>query len=295
MALIGEFLVGLRDSIRLDTYRVVTGISMIGYVATWWFDDAAEWLTREGFHLSPQAAGQEWLVLPPLPTWALAPFGVCLFGAMLAFTIGLRLRVAAPVAFLALVYVTHVDPLAAFTPHDLLIVALALFSVSQPGSYWTLDAVPSRPVSVWPVRVLQATLLLSYPIAGLCKITSEAWVWNSFALREDVNGPYRNELAAFLLRNLPDAGWVLLQSLALAFELVAPLLFGVRRLRTVGFVWGAGMHLGIGALMDEFGWFALQMVAFYALFADDASLHALRQRLARLGGRRVIEAGATEG
>jgi hypothetical protein len=284
---IGGLLVGPRDPIRIDTFRVLTGVSMIGFVAQWWFDDAAEWLTTEGFHLSPVAAGPEWLTPPPLPVWALAPFGILCFGAMLAFTLGIRLRLATPLTLLLLLYLSHVDPLASFTPHDLYIVTLAILTVSARGCYWTLDRVPVRPISVWPLRILQATLMLAYLCAGVAKIATGSWLANPFALREHALGAYRTELAAWLLRNLPDSAWSILQSLALAFELLAPALFASRRFRILGFVWGAGMHLGIGLMMDEFGWFALQMVAFYALFMDESTLHAIRNRAAGLGRRQL--------
>jgi len=282
---IAEFLVGPRDPIRIDSFRVVTGIGLIGLVAQWWFDDAAEWLTTEGFHLSPVVTRPHWLAPPPLPVWALGPFGLLLFGTLVAFTLGIRLRFTTPLTLLLLLYVSHVDALASFTPHDLAIVTLAILTVSARGSYWTLDRVPVRPVSAWPLRILQATLILGYVSAGLGKVSPGNWHTNSLALVELVRGPYRTELAAWLLRTLPDAVWALLQSLVLAFELLAPLLFAYRRLRPLAFAWGGAMHLGIALMMDEFGWFALQMVSFYVLFMDESTLHAIRRRIASLGSR----------
>ena len=139
-----DFLVGPRDPIRIDTFRVVTGLSLIGYVADWWLDGAVEWLTVAGFHLSPAAAGPGWLSPPPLPLWALAPFGTVFFSAMLAFTLGVRPRYSAAATLLLLVYVSHVDPLASFTPNSLYCLTLAVLVAAPPGCYW----MPGRPPRV---------------------------------------------------------------------------------------------------------------------------------------------------
>ena len=290
--MIAAFLVAPRDSIRLDTFRVTSGLVLLVYMAHWWLDDALEWLTVGGFHLSPAAAGSDWLTPPPLPMWALAPFGVAFFGALLAFTLGFRLPWSAGLAFLLLGYVTHVDPLAAFTPNNLFLAVLAVFAVLPRGAWWTVDRRPAPPLSVWPVRLFQATLVALYFTAGTCKVLYGDWLSDSHVLLSQVQGPFRTESAAWLLRHLPPEAFSILQSLSLAFELLSPLLFAVPRLRRVGFWWGMGMHLGIALTMNEIGYLSLQTVAFYVLFMEDATLHAWRQGLAALGGR-AFGAGAS--
>jgi hypothetical protein len=278
----GDFFVGPRDPIRLDSFRVITGLSLLGYMATWWLDDSVEWLTVAGFHLSPAAAGSAYLSPPPLPLWALAPFSLAYFGAMLAFTLGVRTPWSTILTLLGLVYVSHVDPGASFTPNSLFTLTLLILIVAPRGSYWTPDPRPPQATSVWPTRILQATLLILYFTAGTCKAFFGDWLSSSTVLYNQVQGPYRTEAAAWLIRQLPMHAWALMQSLALAFELLAPLLFAVRRLRPLAYALGAGMHLGIGVTMDEFGWFALQMVAFYTLFMQETTLHRWRTRLAAL-------------
>ena len=145
--MIARFLVAPRDSIRLDTFRVASGIVLLIYMAHWWLDDALEWLTVGGFHLSPAAAGPDWLAFPPLPLWALAPFGVAFFAVLLAFTVGFRLPWSAGLAFLLLGYATHVDPLAAFTPNNLFLAVLAVFSTLPRGAHWTVDGRPASRVA----------------------------------------------------------------------------------------------------------------------------------------------------
>ena len=283
--MIAAFLVGPRDSVRLDTFRVTSGLVLLAYMAHWWLDDAVEWLTVGGFHLSPAAAGPGWLTPPPLPLWGLAPFGVAFFGVLLAFTIGLRLPWSAGLALLLLGYATEVDPLAAFTPNHLFLAVLAVFTVIPRGAYWTVDKRPAPPLSVWPVRLFQATLIVVYFTAGTCKVLHGDWLSDSHVLLSQVQGPYRTDLAAWLIRHLPPEAFTILQSLSLAFELLSPVLFAVPRLRPLGFWWGASMQAGIALTMNEIGYLSLQMMCFYVLFMDDATLHTWRRRFASLGRR----------
>jgi hypothetical protein len=289
---IARFLVGPSDSIRLDTFRAAFGLVLLGYMTHWWLDDALEWLTVAGFHLSPAAAGPGWLNPPPLPVAALAPFGLVFFAVLVAFALGFKLPWSTGIACLFLVYVSHVDPLSSFTPNNLFIVGLSLLSVAPGGAYWTLDRAKAEGVSVWPVRVLQATLLIVYFTSGACKILWGTWLQDSHVLYTHVQGPYRTDAAAWLLRHLPREAWTVFQSLSLAFELLAPLLFGVRRLRPLGYLLGAGMHAGIGLTMNEIGYLSLQMLCFYLLFMDESTLHGLRGRAARLGRLQLGRAGA---
>lgn len=281
--MIARFLVGPQDPIRLDTFRAAFGLVLIAYMLHWWVDDAQEWLTVSGFHLSAAAAGPGWLSPPPLPVAALVPFGAAFFLVLLAFALGFRMPYAAVLALGFVTYVSHVDPLASFTPNNLFMVGLALFCFVPRASYWTVDPVSPREVSVWPVRVLQISLILIYLTAGTCKVFYGDWLTDSHVLWSQVHGPFRTDIAAFLLRHLPREAWTVLQSLSLGFELLAPVLLAVRRLRPLAFLWGGGMHLGIALTMDEIGYLSLQMVCFYILFVDDATLHGWRRRLAVLG------------
>ncbi len=90
-------------------------------------------------------------------------------------------------------------------------------------------------------------------------------------------------LAAWMVRELPMWAWAGLQYGALAFELLAPLLLGVPKLRRLGFAWGLAMHLAIGLMMYRVGLFSLSVVAYYVLFVDEHQLHSVRRRLGPSG------------
>jgi hypothetical protein len=68
------------------------------------------------------------------------------------------------------------------------------------------------------------------------------------------------------VRTLPHWMWRVQQELALWFELLAPLLFAVKRLRPLAFVLGLGLHLVVAVTMDQLIYFSLQMACFYLLF-----------------------------
>ena len=57
-----------------------------------------------------------------------------------------------------------------------------------------------------------------------------------------------------------------MQHSALAFELLAPVLFCVPRLRWIGITYGIAFHFMIAALMSGLIYFSVQMWTFYALW-----------------------------
>ena len=160
-------------------------------------------------------------------------------------------------------YAQRVDDMSAFTLNKLYIGVYTLLALA-PGM-WREPATGRLMQSAAPLRVLQATLILHYFAAGLAKAGGD-WFKGGDVLWSQVQGVYRTELAAWLLRHLPLWGWSVLQYLALAFELLAPLLFTVRRLRPVALVLGIGFHLVIALMMKDLIFFSLQMWTFYLLF-----------------------------
>src|SRR5690606_23929515 len=92
--------------------------------------------------------------------------------------------------------------------------------------------------SAWPLRALQFTLIVQLFGAGLCKLRFGDWLAYSDTLWHQVQLSFMTDAAAWMIRNVPAAVWAGLQHLALGFELLAPLLFGVRRLRPLGYIMG---------------------------------------------------------
>ncbi|MCX6853507.1 MAG: HTTM domain-containing protein [Verrucomicrobia bacterium] len=135
-----------------------------------------------------------------------------------------------------------------------------------------------------PIRVIQATLLLQYLASGLGKVFVGDWINYDDVLLTHVQGLYRTDFAAWCLRTLPIWTWTVMQWAALLFELEAPILFCVRKLRPVAFVVGMGFHLMIALMMKDLIFFSAQMWTFYALFITADEYRWAWDRLKRLSG-----------
>lgn len=259
------------STVRLAAYRSALALVFIIYTLTWALD-AGEWLTPLGYHLSPQASAGLQLPVPLLGPLTLVPFLVLYVGSMAAIVLNWHARACSLVVLVGLLYVTAADRLAAFSMNKLALVAWLILLLAPWPRARDSTAEPQLR-SAWPLRVLQGTLLLQYFGAGVCKLRG-GWLDNPRALWLQVQDVYLTELAAWMIRELPIWAWSLMQHGALAFELLAPLLFCVRRLRPLAFAWGLGMHLMIGLTMHRVGLFSLSVVAYYLLFVDEQRLLA---------------------
>lgn len=255
-----------------------------------------EWLTEAGFHLTAEELRsmgypEPWPLLEP---WQVACFGVAILvsallllwplaagsspAALRRLPLGKTLaslweslpaarrwmrRAGLAGLFFCALYAQRVDYMAAFTLSKLFVGIYAVLALA-PGMWRDVNTGRFMQ-SAAPLRVLQATLILQYFAAGLAKAGGD-WLKGGEVLWSQVQGVYRTDLAAWALRNLPMWAWSAQQHVSLAFELLAPLLFTVRRLLPVAFVLGIGFHLVIALMMKDLIFFSLQMWTFYLLF-----------------------------
>jgi len=262
-------------------FRVALVYTLLWYVVVW-LQHASEWLTPAGFHPSRDVSSDYGPAFPLLDAVLVWPFAILYLGAGIVAALSHRpgrVRPAIAVLLGCTIYVTGVDPISAFTINRLYIVCLIVL-LAAPSAH---DG--SR--VAWPLRVLQLTLVLQYFGAGWCKAFGGDWLQNDDVLWTQIQGVYRTPLAAWLVQVLPRAGWTAMQHAALAFELAAPVLFAVRRLRPLAFVTGLGMHLLIALTMEKLVYFSLQMACFYLLFVDAGRLRTWAGRLRLLPARVV--------
>ncbi len=252
--------------------------SMLIYFVAW-ARFAPEWLTDAGYHPAPTIDPGNAPGLPLLTRAALPWVGVVVFGALLADLFGFGRRVTIWILLLAAIYALVVDPIASFTINRLFVIGLIILAVAP-------EPEPeSELVRAWPVRMLQVTVVAQYFGSGLCKTLNGDWWGGEDVLWTQIQGVYMNDFAAWLVRSLPEWGWVVLEQIALWFELLAPLLFMVRWLRPLAVVVGIGLHLVVAATMDQLIYFSLQMISFYVLFMPTAWLETLN---GLVGGRRSV-------
>jgi hypothetical protein len=259
-----HFWLAPQDALTLRVFECLFTLTFLIWMGrcfmTW-----EEWLTDKGFHLSAEELRsmgypEPWPLLQP---WQVPLFALAIFGSGTLLLLNRWRRFALWGLFLTAIYAQRVDFMAAFTLNKLYVGVYGLMAFA-PGMY--RDAQSGRLMqSAVLLRTLQATLILQYFAAGLAKMDGD-WLKGHDILWGHVQGVYRTEAAAFALRNLPMWAWAVQQHIALVFEVVAPVLFMVCRLRPIAFVVGIGMHLMIAVMMKDLIFFSLQMWTFYALF-----------------------------
>lgn len=275
-----EFLVGDTDALPLRVFEVLFTMAFLSRMGlcflTW-----REWLTEEGFHLN---AAELKAMGYPLPFELLSGIGVALLAIMmgvsaLALICNRCRRLALLGLFASAVYVQGADQLSAFTVNRMFIGVYGILLFS-PG--YTRDPITGRlMVSAVAVRVLQATVILQYFAAGCAKAFKGDWLKYSDVLYTHVQGMTRTDFAAWMLRTFPVWSWTVMQWTALLFELEAPLIFCLRRLRPVVFTLGIGFHLMIALLMKDLVNFSALMWSFYALFITGDEWRAIGATLTR--------------
>ncbi len=266
----------------LAAFRQVFGWTMLIYFVAW-ARYAPEWLTDAGYHPDASIDPNNAPGLPLLPAAALPWVGVVFFGALLADLFGFGRRVTIWILLAGALYALVVDPIASFTINRLFVIGLIILAVAPEPS----PASESTPEEqrAWPVRMLQVTMVAQYFASGLCKTLRGDWWGGEDVLWTQIQGVYMNDFAAWLVRTLPEWAWVAQEQIALWFELLAPLLFGIRKLRPLAVVVGVGLHVVVAATMDQLIYFSLQMIGFYVLFVPVAWLERLRRLV---GGREPV-------
>lgn len=262
---IHEFCFGPVPQKRLRLWLRWFTISFIIYISAR-LEYAREWLTDFGFHLSRDALySPDLLYMPTLPDWSL----IWLISAFYVVSFALLWKPENPLLrWLILgfaLYFQGVDTLSAFTLNKLYIISYFIYALPVSSER---DAEGQVVVSAWPLRVLQTMLLCMYFTAGSCKVLHGTWLKEPDVLWTQVQGVYRTELAAWLIRTLPKWCWQIQMNLALSFELLAPWLLGLRKFRSVGILMGIGFHAVIALTMHELIYFSFQMITFYLLFED---------------------------
>jgi len=281
LARVMEFWFRPIDPIRFDMFERAFATTFLIYMAVW-FTEWKEWLTDWGFHLSE--ASRAFAHPPPYPTlpvWAVPIFGVAMFGSTLAFILRWRPRVMIWIMLACAAYVWRVDRESAFTLNKFYVLFFSLMAVS-PKAQWVVLGEGEAPVlrqSAWPVRTVQATLIIQYFTAGHAKMFNGDWLKTTDVLWTQVQGLYCTDLCAWMLRTLPREAWPFLMYFALAFELFAPFLFLFRRTRVIAMLWGFGFQMVIATTMYMLWYFTQQMLSFYIVFMSPEFLHRVRRFL----------------
>jgi len=271
-----SFWFGPIPSQRLDIFQKVFTFTF-GLYMIQRFLYAYEWLTDLGFHpITPTNYNQPF-ALPLLPQELVLVFGIILFSSIIAVIFGFQARKFLWVLFFCAFYVQNVDYASAFTLNKIYVFGFLILALKNKAV--TLEGYPQQTkfYSAWPLRILQMTVLLMYFLSGLCKIVHGDWLSNPFTLWSQVQGVYCTEICSYALSVLPFPLWSIFMYLSLIFELIAPVLFSIKRWRTFAIIWGVGFHLTIALLMHQLIYFSIQLIAFYLLFINVDSRNLIKK------------------
>lgn len=258
-----------RPIARLAALRILAPLAILGFLSSR-IHHAEDWLSVAGFRVPGGSDWRQPLALPALPVWAAWTVAAAVVATGLATVLGAFTRWSAAVFAALLAYVALADRLSAFTVSKLApVIALAL-CLSPSGARWSIDAwrqarrEPAAPrptlVSGGCVAFVQLLLPIFYFSSGVAKARGD-WLDHRYLLWTQLHDSYQTWISWLLANHLPPPVWTAIQGVVLAFEVGAPLWFGLRWTRPFALAFGLGMHLMIGLMFGPVIWFSLLMIA----------------------------------
>ncbi|HET9624538.1 MAG TPA: hypothetical protein VFP84_24370 [Kofleriaceae bacterium] len=217
------------------------------------------------------------VVSAPLPVPVVLAIAVASVACLVAFTVGWRYRITAPLAALGLLWTLSYRNAWGMVFHtdNLLVLHVIALACAPAADAWAVDRPrPAPPAGHgWPIKLLATLTVATYLLAGIAKLRLGGWAWvggeqlrNQIAidnLRKALLGSMVAPFARVLVAH-PDA----LAGFALgtvAIELGAPLALIGRR---AGAVWAAAawsFHVGVVLTMNVWFPYPLIGVAFLPL------------------------------
>jgi hypothetical protein len=275
---------------RLELIRCLAPLAILGFLSSR-LVYVQHWISDVGFVVPRQPAGdyRQPLYLPPAPGWLAVTVAVATVASGVATSLGYRTRWSSGIFAALLAYLALADRLEAFTVNKLgTVIALALYA-SPAGARYGIDAIlrkgqnaqlalPTH-VSWGNVRFFQLLLVFMYLGSGIAKVRG-GWLSNPHVIWSHLHDSYQTDLTYFMARSVPGFCWSAFQYVTLAYEVGAPLWFGMRRTRVVALAVGLGMHATIGLLFGPVIWFSLLMSAH--LVSSFAPLAWLTRALGRV-------------
>jgi uncharacterized membrane protein YphA (DoxX/SURF4 family) len=288
---LGEWLEEPTPVLRIEITRICAPLAILGFMSTR-IAHADEWIGDAGFRV-PDLGG-DWrqpLYIPALPSWAAWAVAGVMVVSGLGCCLGIKTRASALVFASTLAFVALSDRLAAYTVTKLSPVVVLAIALSPAGArlgvdaYWRRRKTGKRPKKLrrsGAVRFLQLLVVVIYSASGIAKARGD-WLKVPLVLWSHVHDSYQTSVAFALASVLPAWTWTLFQGMVLAFELFAPLWFGLSRTRTWALLFGLSMHTMIGLMFGPVRWLALLMmtllVAGYLPERFLGRLDALAERL----------------
>ncbi|MAA79315.1 MAG: hypothetical protein CL916_08645 [Deltaproteobacteria bacterium] len=293
-----------QDAIHVRAFEVVITFCMI-YYFSFFLLTPRYWLTEVGHHVSERATLSHYLPPPVLVpeswVWFVVP---AFYACTIAYPSGYARRILAWLLFSLAVYIQAMDQPSSFTINRMFIISFLILALQPPnreegGKKW---------IEGWVPRFFQATLVLQYSTAGVCKMVSGDWLvspikkalsgdftdfWETAAnnplylinivepdtVWSQSQGHYKNIFSAYAVNYMPLPLWWCLAAATMIFETGAIFLFTWKKTRVPIVIFGVVFHLGIAILMKDLIFFSVQMITAYVFFVPSSWLHTLRDKL----------------
>lgn len=291
-------LVAPQPLVRLELVRILVPLAVLCFLSSR-IAHVDDWIGASGFHVPElaKASARQPLYVAPLGAIAARALAAILVASGLGLAAGALTRISGALFTATLLYADLIDRLSEFTVSKIGVVLALALTLSPAGARWSVDAwrkgrrQPGAPpptlVSAGYVRAFQLLLVGFYMASGIAKWNGD-WPFGD-VIYSQIHDSYQTVIAYGLGRTVPAWGWLALQTTTLAYEMGAPLWFGVRATRPFALVYGLGMHLMIGLMFGPLIWFSLLMMSL--LVACFAPAAWLERALTRLSGRAAPAAG----
>jgi hypothetical protein len=238
----------------------------------------------------------------PLPLGVVRVLLVATIALGIAFTVGWRHRLVAPLYAVGLLLVTTYSYSWQHVAHtdNLLVLHTAVLAIAPAATAWSLDArrrgsPPAAPSSDhgWPVRLMTLITVVTYVLAGVAKLRHGGVDWISGDVLRNLVA--HDNLRKIMLGDVhsPIGGWLVAHGWAfppLAFasmvvELgaVVALLGGRIRYMWVAAAWL--FHVGVLALMAVMFIYPLTGIAYASMLKPEVVFERIRARVRRPASR----------
>ncbi len=255
--------------VRLEVVRIGAPLAILGFLSTR-IAHAADWLSTAGFHPPPMPGDYRQPVSwAPLEPWQAYVVCTVLVIAGLMTIAGAFTRWSSGIFAVTLAYVALADRLATFTVSKLAPIIAIAICASPAGARWSVDAwrkrrrnpkyIAPRFVSGGSVRFFQLMLPIFYFASGYLKAKAD-WLKTPYVLWTQLHDSYQTWISWEFANHFPTWAWPVMQATTLAFEIGAPLWFGLKWTRPYAFAYGVAMHLLIGVMFGPVAWFAMLMI-----------------------------------
>lgn len=269
----------------LAVLRIAFGLIMFAWAVAV-TPDVLSFFSSHGVLPEHPAAGAKWGLLALYGSdIAVVGVVVMLLASSVCLTLGYRTRMAAALAWVALMSLTRRDPFV-FNSGDALLRNIALFIALAPSgdalsldrwrtareSFWTF---PAR--APWALRLVQVQISMVYLFTVWAKARGERWfggtaVSESLRVGDLIRLPLPDALTdSVLLANLLTFG-------TLAVELALALFIWNRRWRPYLIVAGIALHLFI-EITFALGFFSVVMIASYIAFVPEDAMESFLGRV----------------